>query len=520
MLERLEVRNLAVLEEVALELGPGLTVMTGETGAGKSVLVDALSLLLGERAEGMVRPGSDGLLVSAWFNQQVLSRRVASGRSTPRLDGEVVSLRELSEAAAAHLAIHAQHAALGLVGRKAQRERLDSLLSPDLLGTYRQAYAHYQALLAEQNRLSQAARERERRLDTLSFQAKEIAEARITPGEELGLQAQAERLRHLETLRERVATAIHLLSGDPDAVGVVASATRELKAAARYDPQVASLSNDLEVALNGLRAVARELEDHLETLDADPAKLEELEQRLAMLERLKRKYGNTLEEVVVFGQTVTNELAALEGADQRLEALGPELLQAHAQMLKLGQTLSQQRQQAAQKLSQSVTQEVRALGMPAAHFEVSLQPLETPSSDGLEEVQFWFSANPGLPKAPLEKAASGGELSRVMLALALLTGSEAPTVVFDEVDAGIGGEAAWAVAERLARLAQSRQVLVVTHLAQIAAKAQQHFKVQKEQGRVWIGLVHAEDRVRELARMLSGSYSESALQHARELLRL
>lgn len=518
MLERLEVHNLAVLEEIGLQFGPGLTVMTGETGAGKSVLVDALSLLLGERAEGMLRPGSEALLVTAWLGGRVVSRRVAGGRSTPRLEGEVVSLRELAEATAQHLSIHAQHAALSLTGRRAQRLLLDALLDGNTLSTYRQAYAHLQALEAERQQLEQTTRERERRLDTLAFQVQEITAAQLEVGQEVQLQAEAERLRHLETLRERVGRAAGLLQGEGTATQQTAAAVRELRLAARHDPHLEALAPDLQAALDGLVAVARELEDYLETLEADPRRLGTIEDRLALIERLSRKYGSSEAEILAYAAAAQRELHQLQGADTRLAELLPQLEQAQATLLDLGTQLTQQRQLAAQQLAQQITHEVRALGMPSARFSVGLSPLAAPAPDGLEEVQFLFSANPGLPEAPLEKAASGGELSRVMLALALYTGSEAHTVVFDEVDAGIGGEAAWAVADRLARLAQTRQVLVVTHLAQIAARAQQHFRVTKDQGTVSIQLVSGNDRVRELARMLSGSYSDTALQHARELL--
>ncbi|WP_027892310.1 DNA repair protein RecN [Calidithermus chliarophilus] len=518
MLERLEVQNLAVLESVALDFDRGLTVLTGETGAGKSVLVDALSLLLGEKAEGMIRSGADSLLVTAWFGGRVFSRRVAGGRSTPRLDGEVVSLRELAEATGEHLAIHAQHAALALASRKAQRGLLDSLIEGATLEAYRERYARWRGLLAEQERLSQAARERERRLDVLRFQLKEIDDARLEPGEKQRLENEVERLRHLETLRERVGAAAGGLSGEGDGLGIVGAALKELRSAARYDSGLESLGNDLEAALDSLRAIARELEDYLEGLEADPARLEEVEGRLALIERLERKYGEGVEGILAFAEESRRELAELEGAEDRLAALAGEVAKAHAELTQAGEALSEARRAAARDLSAKATQEIRFLGMPEARFEVGLVPLNEPGPEGLEEVQLLFSANPGQGLAPLEKAASGGELSRVMLALALLTGSEADTVVFDEVDAGVGGEAAWRVAERLARLAKRRQVLVVTHLPQIAAQAQQHYRVVKNKGRVEIQALGGEERVRELARMLSGSYSDAAMQHARELL--
>lgn len=518
MLERLEVQNLAVLEKVALEFGPGLTVLTGETGAGKSVLVDALSLLMGEKAEGMIRAGADTLLVTAFFAGQSLSRRVSSNRSTPRIEGEVVSLKELTEATAQHLAIHAQHAALALSSRKSQRNLLDSGLDPKLLERYRSRYAHYQQVLAETERLEAATRERERKLDILRFQLSEIDQAKLLAGETETLEAEGERLRHLETLRERVSAAVTSLSGDGDGLSLIGTALREVKAAARFDGQLETLTTDLSTALDSLKAVSRELEDYLENLEADPNRLEDIETRLALIEKLQRKYGESIPAILEFAETSRRELKELEGADNRLEELRAERENAWVALMEAGDLLSHARSKAAGSLSEKASKEIRGLGMPAARFKVELNSLEHPGPDGMEEVQLLFSANPGMPESALEKAASGGELSRVMLALALLTGSEANTVVFDEVDAGVGGEAAWQVADRLAKLAQKRQVLVVTHLAQIAAKAHTHYRVVKSKTGVSIEAIAEEERIRELARMLSGSYSEAALEHAKELL--
>ncbi len=520
MLERLEVQNLAVLEAATLEFGPGLTVLTGETGAGKSILVDALSLLLGTRADpGLIRPGAEHLLVTAWFDGRPFSRRVGPARSVPRIDGEVVTLRELAEATAARLAIHAQHAALTLTAAKSHRALLDATVEAPVRRAYREAYAAYRALVEEEARLREAARERERQLDVLRFQLEEIQKANPTPGEDEALAAEAEKLRHLEVLRERVALALQLLSGEEtDALSLTGEAVRALRSAARHDPALTPLGEDLEAAASTLHAVAQELGQYLEALEADPARLEEVEARLALLERLKRKYGNSLEEVRTFAEEARREIERLETAETRLEEVRQALAKAEEAVWRAGRALSAARNRAAKALEAAATREVRALGMPEARFEARLVALEAPGPEGLEEVRFFFSANPGLPPAPLERAASGGEMSRVMLALALLTGSEAETVVFDEVDAGIGGEAAWAVAERLDRLAAERQVLVVTHLAQIAARATTHYRVVKGDGRVRIERVEGEARVRELARMLSGSYSEAALQHARELL--
>ncbi|WP_347241708.1 AAA family ATPase [Thermus sp.] len=517
MLRRLEVQNLAVIREAALELAPGLNVLTGETGAGKSLLVDALALLLGEKPEGRVGPFGDSLLVTAFFQgkeERVLSRRVGS-RSTPRIDGEVVSLKELQEEAERWLSLHAQHAALALLSPRRQRELLDALLDPKLLARYQEAYARHQALKGEKEALEEALRAKAEREDLLRFQLKEIAEAKPRPGEDEELSEEARKLRHLEALRERAGRAYGLL--EEEALGPLEAALRELKAGGRFDRALEALAEDLEAALHGAQAVARELADYLEGLEGDPERLSALEARLALLERLKRKYGPTLEDVLAHAERARAELSTLEGGEARLEEVARALEEAEAALLLAGEALGEARRQAAERLARGMERELSELGFPRARFQVDLKPLPEPGPFGLEEVAFRFSANPHLPPAPLG-AASGGELSRVALALALLTGAEAPTVVFDEVDAGLGGETAWKVAERLARLSETRQVLVVTHLPQIAARAHRHLKVVKAGEEVRVEVLEGEARVRELARLLSGQYTEAALSHARLLL--
>ncbi len=516
MLGRLEVRNLAAIREATLELGPGLNALTGETGAGKSLLVDALALLLGARPEGMVGPFGGELLVTAFFTDgRVLSRKVA-GRSISRLDGEVVALRELVEEAERRLALHAQHAQLALLRPEAERAFLDALLPQGVLEAYQEAYRRREALLRERDRLEKALRERAEREDLLRFQLRELKEAALRPGEEEALRAEAERLRHLETLRARLARA-HALLEEGDLVGRIGMAAREVQAAGRFDGALLPLAQDLEAAQAGVRAVLRELEDYLEGLEGDPIRLEALEARLALLERLKRKYGPTLEEVLAYKARLEAELEAMEGGEARLEALRGALREAEEALWEAGRRLSQAREEAALALAQGMEGELRALGFPQGRFQVVLEALGEPGPYGLEGVAFRFSAGPPLPLAPLG-AASGGELSRIALALFLLTGQGAPTVVLDEVDVGLGGETAWRLAERLRALAETRQVLVVTHLPQIAAKAHRHLKVVREGEEVRVEVLEGEARVRELARLLSGQYTEAALAHARGLL--
>jgi len=518
MLERLEVRNLAVIAAAELELGPGLNVLTGETGAGKSLLVDALALLLGARAgAGLVRPGAEAALVTAWIDGRVYSRRVGQ-RSTPRIEGEVVTLDELAEAVGNRIALFAQHAAQTLTRPRAQRAMLDALVPSELLDRYRQAYRKREALAAEVRRLRENTREREQRLDLLRFQIEEIRSAGLDPGEEEELAHVRERLSHLETLRERLAEAVALLTGDTDVVGAVGRAAGAVEAAARHDAGLLPLAEELAGVEAAVSALARELEDRLLDLEADPDRLAEVEERLALYQRLKRKYGDTTEDVLTYLEAAERELAKLENAEDRLAEAEAALAKAEAALADASARLSRARDEAKEQLEAGVSRELTALGLSGAVFRVELKKLPEPGPHGAEEVHFFFSANPGLPPAPLEKAASGGELSRTLLALLLASGLEAETVVLDEIDAGVGGEAARALADRLAELARRHQVIVVTHLPQIAAFARVHYRIVKVDGEARAERVEGTARVRELARMLSGTYSKEALRHAEALL--
>ncbi len=518
MLERLEVQNLAVIAAAELELGPGLNVLTGETGAGKSLLVDALALLLGGRGgPGLVRPGAEAALVTAWINGRIYSRRVGQ-RSTPRIEGEVVTLEELAEAVGGHVALFAQHAAQTLTRPRAQRAMLDALVPGELLNRYRRAYRKREALAAEVRRLRENTREREQRLDLLRFQIEEIRSAGLDPGEEEELLRARERLLHLETLRERLAEAVAWLTGEADAAGAVGRATAAVEAAARHDAGLLPLAEELAAVEASVSALARELEDRLLGLEADPDRLAGVEERLALYQRLKRKYGDTTEDVLAYLDAAERELAELENAEDRLAEAEAALAEAEAALAEAAAQLSRARSEAKARLEAGVAEELAALGLAGAVFRIELERLTEPGPHGAEEVRFFFSANPGLPPAPLEKAASGGELSRTLLALLLASGLKAETVVLDEIDAGVGGEAARALADRLAELAKRHQVIVVTHLPQIAAFAQVHYRIVKVAGEARAERVDGTARIRELARMLSGTYSQEALRHAEALL--
>ncbi|UWX63653.1 DNA repair protein RecN [Deinococcus rubellus] len=523
-LTRLEIRNLATVKALELELRSGFSAFTGETGAGKSIIVDALGLLLGARANtDLIRSGENDLLVTGFWGEDALSRKLThQGRSNARVDGEVVSLRELADVSQSRLTIHWQHSAQSLLSAANQRALLDQLIAGDLT-TYQAAYRAWQDAAGRLERLRTSGRDRARQLDLLRFQVNELAGAALRDGEEEPLQAELVRLSNVEATASGAAGALELLSdGEVSAAGLIAEAVRALNTPARYDEALSQLQGELGAALDSLQAVAGELRSVAEDRAPDPEALSLIESRLGLIGKLRGKYGPALGDVLNFQIEAERELAALETDEHDAGTLEAEVDALQARAAQVALTLRAARQQAAAPLAADLLRIIRELGMPHARLEFELRPLGTPGPHGLDDVSIRFTANPGEVLGDLADTASGGELSRVMLAISTVLGAGTPSVVFDEVDAGIGGAAALAVADQLARLADSRQVLVVTHLAQIAARADWHFKVEKavEAGRTVsrVRLLSGQERLEEIARMLSGNTSEVALSHASELL--
>ncbi|MFC3835051.1 MULTISPECIES: DNA repair protein RecN [Deinococcus] len=524
LLGRLEVRNLATIRELTLELEDGFTVFTGETGAGKSIIVDALGLLLGARSNtDLIRTGEEHLLVTGFWDEDAASRKVNSqGRSTARLDGEVVTVRELQDWAQQRLTIHWQHSAVSLLSPANQRALLDKQVPADL-DAYVGAYRAWQEARARLETLRSTQRERARQIDLLQFQADEIAEIAPQAGEEEPLQTDLNRLANLDTIAQGAALALNLIvDADENAVGYLSEAIRALNAGARYDPVSAALQTELRTALDGIQAVAGELRSVADSNAPDPEELARVEARLGALGRLRAKYGPGLDDVLAFHIQVQDELATLTRDELDAGTLDHEVERLHAGVLAAGRALDGARVTRAGPLAAQLVGVIRELGMPHARLEFRVEPTPEPTTHGISDVTLYFTANPGEDLAPLADVASGGELSRVMLAISTVLGADTPAVVFDEVDAGIGGSAASAVADQLRRLARTRQVFVVTHLAQIAARADQHYRVSKrvEDGRTVSAVERLDDAARldEIARMLSGNTSEAALRHARELL--
>ena len=531
VLVALELKDFAIVDELRLDLSPGLNVLTGETGAGKSILVDALTLLTGGRADSsLVRTGAQSALIQGIFEDARLesaARRLQrSGRSTARINGELVTVGELSEVGADLIAIHGQHASQTLLDSAAQRQLLDRLLPPKALhrlNEYRTAYRRFTELSKALAELKTALRERAQRLDMLQFQLEEIGAAKLKAGEETALRERLESLRHAERIVQGAGSTVHKLSeGDTNAVDLIATALRDLQSAGRYHKTLADLGNELSDAMASVEAISAEVSSFLSDFEMDAGQLETSERRLAQIEGLKLKYGDSVEAVLAYFERASGELGKLERAEGDMSELEAERAQLEGTLHAQADELSKVRAKAAKDLSERVTRELRPLGMANARFVVGLERRDELTQFGQDKVTFLFSANLGEPPAPLSTVASGGELSRLMLSLNVATGTASPTLIFDEVDAGLGGQTARSVGALLKRLAAHHQVLVVTHLPQVAAFADVQFYVQKveDAGRTAtrISRLDASEREAELARMLSGATTETALAHARELL--
>jgi DNA repair protein RecN (Recombination protein N) len=562
MLEEVRINGLGVIDDAVLELSSGFTALTGETGAGKTMVVTALGLLFGGRADpARVRPGVDRavvdgrLLVSEQVAQEVesaggdldddgtllvLSRSVsAEGRSRAFAGGRPVPVSLLQVLADDLVAVHGQADQQQLLKPGRQRDALDRFGGPELatvLSDYRRLFARHRAVREELDALTAAERERAVEVETLRLGLAEIEAVSPVAGEDAALLAEDERLSNADALHAAASTAHEALAGDPAASSVDASdvvtllgmASRALEAVRSHDQVLAGLAERLSEASYQVSDLATELASYVESLDSDPARLAAVQERRAVLGRLVRAYGGVSGDVagvLDWAKQAGSRLAELEGADDKITALAEEEESLASQVGSLAAELTALRSAAAARFGSEVTAELTDLAMPHASLTAVVTELDAPGPFGADDVEIRLAAHPGAPPLPLHKGASGGELSRVMLAIEVVfAGADpVPTFVFDEVDAGVGGKAAVEVGRRLARLARSAQVIAVTHLPQVAAFADNHLVVEKSGD----GLVTAsgvtrldqQGRVRELSRMLAGlEDSESAQAHAEELL--
>ncbi|MEE1800295.1 DNA repair protein RecN [Streptomyces sp. NPDC101062] len=572
VLEEMRIRSLGVIDDAVVELSPGFTAVTGETGAGKTMVVTSLGLLLGGRADpALVRIGAKSAVVEGRVTLApgapatlraeeagaeldegalLISRTVsAEGRSRAHLGGRSVPVGVLAELADDLVAVHGQTDQQGLLRPARQRKALDRYAGAAVSvphTAYTAAYRRLRAVATELDELTTRARERAQEADLLRFGLTEIESVEPRAGEDTELAAEAERLGHAEALASAASLAHAALAGNPedleavDATTLVGGAGRALDSVRSHDPVLAALADRMgEIAIL-LTDVAGELAGYADNLDADPRRLAAVEERRAALTGLTRKYGADIDAVLAWSEESAARLTELEGDDERIGELTAERDALRAELSGLAQALTDARTDAAARFAEDVTAELASLAMPHARVSFDIRQTESaePSAGvdvggrpvvhgphGVDEVELLLAPNPGAQPRPIAKGASGGELSRVMLAVEVVfAGSDpVPTYLFDEVDAGVGGKAAVEVGRRLAKLARSAQVVVVTHLPQVAAFADRQLLVEKTVDgsvtRSGVTVLEGEDRVRELSRMLAGQEdSETARAHAEELL--
>ncbi|MBT8335979.1 MAG: DNA repair protein RecN [Gemmatimonadetes bacterium] len=550
MLIELRIRDYAVIDTLTLQLGPGLNALTGETGAGKSIIVGALSLLLGERASSEdVRVGAERAVVEGVFDVEgradllarlddlglqaedgllILRREVqAAGRNRAWVNGSPATARVVGLLGSALVDLHGQHEHQTLLHRSAQRDILDAYaeatgLATDVRRLHREWADARDALEARRAR----ARELASRADFLRFQLAEIADAEVEPGEEDTLEVQARRLEHARELAEG---AYRLHAELYDGEGALSDRLAEARSLAerlrRVDPSLAEVADGVEAAYHAVVEAGRAAGSYADGVEQDPRDLERVQERQHRLFRLKQKYGPGLDDVVATGKRLAGEVAELDAADRDVSDLEVRRDRARDALHVTAARLTSAREAAGTRLARDVEAVLPRLGMPSAIMRIALLPTDEPGAGGAEDVEFQVSLNPGFEPRPLRRVASGGELSRVMLALKSLLArvDRVPTLVFDEIDAGIGGVVATGVARTLAEVAADHQVFVITHLPQLASRAGAHLLVRKGESDglavTSVAELRGDDRVVEIARMLGGDpESDASREHARELL--
>ena len=553
MLSLLHIENIALIQSADIRFEPGFNVLTGETGAGKSIVIDSIGAVLGERtSRELIRTGAKSALVTAVFTQVpnlpwleengfptgeeelLLQRELqGDGRNVCRIDGKLVTVAQLRELGRQLLNIHGQHDGQQLLDPASHLGYLDQFGGcQPLLEDYQEAYRKWHDIRREMDKLQMDEAERSRRVDTLNYQIQELERAQLKAGEDEELSARRTLLRSAGRLMEAVQSAEFALSGDEDrdgACSLIAQAEGEVQGVSSISPELSELSEKLTALRCAADDAADTLRDLSRSFDFSPGELDQVEERLDLLYRLRKKYGPTVEDMLSYLDQCRKELDQIQYADDTLARLEKDLKKAQKEAARRGEVLSRARREAAGALQARVQEELRQLDMPKVQFPTEFTPKGGEAGmdeTGLDEVQFLMSANLGEALKPIQKVASGGELARIMLALknVLAEGDQIGTLVFDEVDTGVSGRAAQKVAEKMAQVARGKQVLCVTHLPQIAAMADTHFSVQKgeREGRTYtrLELLDRFQRREELARLIGGaSITPSLLESAEELLR-
>lgn len=549
MLSCLQIENVAVIQKAEVHFQPGLNVLTGETGAGKSILIDSINAILGNRtSKDLVRTGASKAVIRASFAQipdvvldkleaagyersaeLLLSREItAEGKSSCRINGMPTTAAVLRELCGGLININGQHDSVGLLNPAHHLSILDDYAQNAKL--YQEYYVLYRSLVKVKKELDAMITdeaEKQRRIDLLSYQVQEIEEAGLTAGEEQTLEARRKVLANASTIRDRVAKAHALLSGDddtPGAVDLLGEASNAMDTAAQLDESLSGVSGTLMDLYYSAKDAAAELIDRLDAYDTNDAELDEIEQRLDLLYRLKRKYGDTVEDIIAFGQKAREELEQIQFSEQRHDQLQAEKLRLYGLAREKAEALTQTRLKAFDELNARITDTLQFLNMPGVRMTLhhARGPL---ASHGQDSVEFYISTNAGEAPKPLARIASGGELSRITLAIknALADRDAVPTVIYDEIDSGVSGKAAGRIGEVLRQSAQGHQILCITHTAQIAALADCHLLIQKnvtnDRTYTEIHPLDTEGRVEALARLISGDYvTELSRANAREML--
>jgi DNA repair protein RecN (Recombination protein N) len=567
MLKELHIENFAIIDRLDLQLSSGLIIFTGETGAGKSIMIDAVEMLLGGRADTtMIRSGADKAYVEGTFHLPpairapvhlilereglledpeyvTLAREIRlNGRNIARVNGRAVNLSLLKEIGEHLVDVHGQSEHLSLLRVSQHLGLLDRYAGVEpLLNAYRQTYHKLLSVRRELADLRQAEKEAARRMDMLAYQIREIEAAHLRPDEEEALREERNRLANAEVLASLTQEALQTLDeGSPETPAVtdlLGQVVHALVSLVRYDPTQNALLDQAQLLFEGLSDLSRGLRSYLDSIEFNPRRLDQIEERLELIHNLKRKYGETISAVLAYAEKARQEKETIAHAGERIQQLELEEAQLLEQLAKEGQALSQKRHQEAEKLARALEIELLDLQMSGTQFKVDFQTRPDPNglpiegqrlafdSSGYEQVEFLIAPNPGEGFKPLVKIASGGETSRLMLALknVLARADYIPTLIFDEIDQGIGGRVGAVVGQKLRSLALQHQVLCVTHLPQLAAYGSQHFHVEKQvhHGRTTTRVreLHGESRLVELAQMLGG-LSDGTLQSAREILEI
>lgn len=547
MLRALQIRNFALIENASLELGDGLNILSGETGAGKSILIQALEILLGGRGHSeLIRQGEDESEVSGLFvrgDEEIAIRRVISrsGKNRAYLNERPVPVSVLEQAGRDLVDLAGQHEHQVLLNPDRHLSLLDAFAGLEngddsLLARYRRDYSAYSRLLSEKERLNARVRESREREEFLRFQLKELSEAAVTEGEEEKLQAERDASRYAVRLREASYSVEQVLESGEDAIlSRIAGAEKELRHAAQMDPRLGELLEKLETAACEVQEVAKFLRGYGEGVSCDPERLQEIEDRLALISRLKKKHGGSVEALVEKEKDLRGSLSLLDDFEGETARIDRELAEFEKTLLEQSSKISKVRRKAAEEISGKVAAELKDLGMPAAQFSCAIVPLARGGvstggrllgENGADEGEFLVAPNVGEGLHPLVKIASGGELSRIFLAIKKVLGKvrSAETCVFDEVDSGIGGRVAEVVGRNLSEMSAKRQVICITHLPQIACFADHHFIIRKmtEKGRTLthVQRLPGDKREEEIARMLAGvRITDQAMAHARQMLK-